>query len=547
MSLSPTSPAAPCIIYCRVSSLKQMREGDGLKGQEKRCRDYAAIQGYKVLRVFYEEGISGGSDERPAMKQMLEFLDGQTDETIVVVDDLKRFARDVALHFDLKVSIYQRGGRLESPSFRFGSTAEDRFIETVLAAQAELERNQNKRQVVNRMKARLEQGYWTFNPPAGYSYRAHPVHKKILTLDATKAPAIKEALEGFAADRFRSLAEVQRFLMSSGYFGAAPDPFSTRYLMHVARLLSQVLYTGHLEYKPWDIPLRPAQHPAIISLATYQQIQEKLAGRRAAKFGTTARSDTREDFPLRNYTTCTACRRLLTASWSRGRHARYPYYHCPNKACTLYGKAIRKTKIEEEYLALMNDLEMDDAIKESIRSVATDFWQSKAARFETAARNREKEQARQLEEIGQNLKGLAEKLARTNSEVVAQTLEASIEAADRQRLLLLEELNQPTTPRVEFGTAFEKVEKLLQNPRLTWEEGDLQWRRLVQRLVFTTPMSYDRNSGFGTRDLSLPYQISRRVIADQSSLVDIPFDTWNLYLQALFNWALLVETMEVNM
>ena len=535
MPLSSVAPA-PCIIYCRVSSLKQMREGDGLKGQEKRCRDYATLQGYRVLRVFYEGGISGGLNDRPAMNQMLEFLDDQTEEIIVIVDDLKRFARDVELHFDLKVAIYRRGGRLESPSFRFGSTAEDRFIETVLAAQAELERNQNKRQVMNRMKARLEQGYWTFNPPAGYVYRSHPVHKKILTLDETKAPAIKEALEGFANDRFRCLAEVERFLMSSGYFGAAPDPFSTRYLMHVTRLLSQVLYTGHLEYKPWDISLRAAHHPAVISLATYQKIQDKLADRRAAKLTTTVRSDTREDFPLRNYIACTSCRRLLTASWSRGRKARYPYYHCANKACALYGKAIRKIKVEGDYLNLLTSLQLDDQTLASIRSAAMDVWLSKTANLETTSREREKEQARQLEEIEQNLTNLAEKLARTNSEVVARTLENSIEATDQKRLLLLEELKQPTTPQVDFGTAFKRVENLLQSPAVTWEEGDLKWRRLVQRVVFTKPLPYDRNSGFGTRNFSLPYQISRRVIADQSSLVDIPLKSWNQFTDILLEW-----------
>ncbi|MBD3754153.1 MAG: recombinase family protein, partial [Gammaproteobacteria bacterium] len=40
------------VIYCRVSSTKQKTEGSGLEGQEHRCRQYAAAQGYEVEAVF---------------------------------------------------------------------------------------------------------------------------------------------------------------------------------------------------------------------------------------------------------------------------------------------------------------------------------------------------------------------------------------------------------------------------------------------------------------------------------------------------------------
>src|SRR5262245_19403239 len=35
------------------------------------------------------------------------------------------------------------------------------------------------------------------------------------------------------------------------------------------------------------------------------------------------RVDVREEFPLRNFVSCATCGRPLTASWSRGRSARY--------------------------------------------------------------------------------------------------------------------------------------------------------------------------------------------------------------------------------
>ena len=62
------------VIYCRVSSDKQIRQGHGLETQEKRCREYAAGRGYKVVEVFHDGAISGGSDDRPSLYRLINLL-----------------------------------------------------------------------------------------------------------------------------------------------------------------------------------------------------------------------------------------------------------------------------------------------------------------------------------------------------------------------------------------------------------------------------------------------------------------------------------------
>src|SRR5919205_315204 len=116
------------VIYCRVSSDRQAKEGHGLDGQ------------------------------------------GRGGECVVLIDDIKRLARDLIGHFTLRKAIQSRCATLESPSHKFGNEPEEVFVESIMAATAEFERNQNKRQVRNRMQARLEAGYWPFYPPPGYAY-----------------------------------------------------------------------------------------------------------------------------------------------------------------------------------------------------------------------------------------------------------------------------------------------------------------------------------------------------------------------------------------
>lgn len=78
------------VIYCRVSSVKQTKEGDGLASQETRSREYAGHQGYEVAEVFPDD-VSGSLKERPGMRGMLTFLKKQKkDQHVVIIDDISR-------------------------------------------------------------------------------------------------------------------------------------------------------------------------------------------------------------------------------------------------------------------------------------------------------------------------------------------------------------------------------------------------------------------------------------------------------------------------
>ncbi len=85
------------VIYCRVSSQRQVIEGHGLDGQEKRCRDYARFNHYQIMKVYRDEGISGALVNRPAIDKMMDFLEKQVDKIVVIIDDVNRLARDAIL------------------------------------------------------------------------------------------------------------------------------------------------------------------------------------------------------------------------------------------------------------------------------------------------------------------------------------------------------------------------------------------------------------------------------------------------------------------
>jgi predicted site-specific integrase-resolvase len=137
-------------IYCRVSSTRQKNEGSGLESQEHRCRQYAEERKATRSRVFPDDATGGGDFmKRPGMVALLAYLDARKPGKpyVVIFDDLKRFARDTEFHIKLRREFQTRGARIECLNFKFEDTPEGKFIETVIAAQGELEREQNRRQV----------------------------------------------------------------------------------------------------------------------------------------------------------------------------------------------------------------------------------------------------------------------------------------------------------------------------------------------------------------------------------------------------------------
>lgn len=113
-----------------------MQKGHGIASQETRCREFARMKGYAVVRVFKDEAVSGGMIDRPGIKAMLAFLrkNRKQGDWVVIIDDISRLARDIKAHLELRSAIAGAGARLESPSVEFGEDSDSILVENLLAA-----------------------------------------------------------------------------------------------------------------------------------------------------------------------------------------------------------------------------------------------------------------------------------------------------------------------------------------------------------------------------------------------------------------------------
>jgi DNA invertase Pin-like site-specific DNA recombinase len=87
------------VIYCRVSTKRQSKEGNGLASQATRCREFARYRNLEVIEVF-QDSESGSLIDRPDMQAMLKFARAhRKDNLTIIIDDLSRLARGMEAIF----------------------------------------------------------------------------------------------------------------------------------------------------------------------------------------------------------------------------------------------------------------------------------------------------------------------------------------------------------------------------------------------------------------------------------------------------------------
>ena len=489
------------VLYLRVSSRKQTSDGSGLSSQERTCREYATRKGYEVVEVF-SDVISGSIADRPGMNRLLAFLRAApVKDCVVIVDDISRFARDVSTHSALRDKILAIGAKIESPNQKFGEDAGGRFIETVMAAIAEHDRVKNAEQSHRRTVARLQNGYWVFHAPIGYRYVSSPGGGKQLIIDEPIASVIKEALEGFASGRLQSPAEVKRFLDAKPAFPKNAKWKEVHY-DKVKRLLTNPLYAGYLKFEKWKIPLTKAQHEPLISLTTFEIIQERLNERSVAP----ARKGISEDFPLRGFLCCEKCGHRLTSCWSTSRSGtKYPYYLCGYRGCSEKGKSIPRDKLENEFSEGLKLLSPARTTFELAESLFREAWEKQTG---SSAEESKRLNAR-VRQIERDVDSYLKRLVETRNERMVAAYENQISDLEREKALLIEKAADICSPVRPFDEMFEHAMQFLANPYEIWVKGDLTTKRTVVRLVYTAPLVVSRKTGVRTGQTTYPFKALR--------------------------------------
>ncbi len=187
-----------CAIYTRKSSEEGLeQEFNSLHAQREACVAYIASQrseGWVLVRDQYDDGgISGGTLERPGLKQLLaDIEDGLID--VVVVYKIDRLSRSL-MDFSKLVEVFDRNGvTFVSVTQSFNTTTSmGRLTLNILLSFAQFEREVTAERIRDKVRASRMKGMWM----GGYVPLGYDVKDRKLGVNEEEAATVRGIFERF--------------------------------------------------------------------------------------------------------------------------------------------------------------------------------------------------------------------------------------------------------------------------------------------------------------------------------------------------------------
>lgn len=270
-------------------------------------------------------------------------------------------------------------------------------------------------------------------------------------------------------------------------------------------------YAGIL-VNPWTSQGIPGLHKPMITQEELYRIQFIRSGKKKQTKAKYERYN--PEFPLRRTVVCAACARPLTGSCSRGTGGIYAYYHCYNKDCSQYGKAIGKQHLENEFLQYLENITPKEDFLEVLRRSVLDLWQEKGRSFELEAQKYQRQLAL-LQEKRKRIFDMREDGSYTREEFLERKEEVENEIASVNI-----SLSESRIDEFDIEGVLTYAIKFIRNLGRQWFDLPPETRPKFQRLVFPERIPYDREIGFGTTRLGLIYELNRQFLGEKSLVVD---------------------------
>ncbi len=499
------------LIYTRVSSKKQETEGTGLQSQEARC--LVELDRLKVphAKTFFDSYTGGGDFMlRPEMRALLKYIDDHPHKKFLLVfDDLKRFARDVIFHLKLKQEFKKRDVTLNCLNHNFDDTAEGEFIETILAASNQLDRKSNRRQVIQKMKARLDVGYWAFGVKRGYKSTKDALHGKLSVPIPREAKLLKEALEGFSIGIFVSKMDACKFLVKNGFWKLEPR----KYVYLFDQMLRDPFYAGYIEYPKWEVSRRKGRHKPIISDETFELNQKRLSGVNVIK---NTRKDVSNDFALRGLLNCAECTKHLTASWTKGNGGMYGFYFCQNKQCQMFRKSINKNVIEDKFKELLTTSTLKPEVDSLLSVIFNKVWKKELKSF------KEGQDAKLIEQkiLSEKIDQLTELVIQAKSKILKNNYENQLEQKVLELNETTKELGANYDLSIPYQTALKKAGMMLKSPYRIWESVSTEEKHKLFFFIFEEKLLFSKKDGYQTNKIPSAIRLFEDFIGADTNDVD---------------------------
>ena len=340
------------VLYIRVSTDEQAKNGYSIEAQEKACTEFAKKEGYNVIQIFIDDGYSAKDLNRPKIQELFSFCDKKKNKIDAIIvwkmDRLSRSNKDY--HGFIKPYCIKNNMPLLSVTETNNDDEMGDLTRNVYMMFAEFERKNIALRVNLGMRAMAEKGVYPSRAPIGYkNVRVEKDGKSTIQIDETRAMFVRRAFELYATGAY-TVKTLRKQLVEEG-FRNKTSPVSQK---GVYTLLKNPFYIGCFTWQ--GVIYNNAKHKPLVSRTLFDKVQQVFEGKNNPRLQ-------KHDFPYTKLIKC-ECGSWLTAEIHK---KRLIYYKCTgNNGCTCKKKYVRQEKIEALYQEVFDKIQLPDELAESM-------------------------------------------------------------------------------------------------------------------------------------------------------------------------------------
>lgn len=332
----PSSAPLRELLTPRVSTEDQSRFGFSLDEQEESLKRLCEYKGYKIYKVYREEGVSAKSMNRPKFKEMIQDMkDGKINKILVYkLDRLTRSIQDLETICKL-LEEYKCDLESECEEINTSTPTGVFFMRmTTILAQLEIERT-SERTKFGLMGA-AKKGHFSGKAPIGY----RKINKE-LVIDEVESEVVKDIFKSYLSGL--SVCNITKRLNEKN---ALNRNWRTT---TIDRMLSNYIYTGNYQHRKRiqneETILLEDVCPAIIDKHDFALVQKQ------------------KEKNLKNYTrkhtyvymqkiVCSKCNKIMGGSSTTSKNKPTQIYY----KCNCCNTRINEKKVEQPLMLFLNDM-----------------------------------------------------------------------------------------------------------------------------------------------------------------------------------------------
>ena len=325
------------VLYARVSSREQEKEGYSIPAQEKAIKQFAAENGYRIVAEFVDVE-SAGKSGRKEFGRMVSFIEGEDITAIIChkIDRLYRNFKDYVLIDDLPVKTL-------FVEEAYADNAQGKFMQGIRVLMAKNYLDNLSDEVKKGMYEKLAQGGYPGKAPIGY---LNNKAERTIDIDGISSHFVRQAFELYTTGRY-SLKALSNELYAKGLRSGSGHKV---HVSAIQKMLTNSFYYGLIQYNG---QVYEGKHKPLLDKRLFDAVQKEMKRKSKPK-------EQRYSFALRGFMVCGECGKAITAEVQKG----HVYYRCTKSGGNCSQPYVREEVLDEEIIAIFDKVKIEKEVLE---------------------------------------------------------------------------------------------------------------------------------------------------------------------------------------